>query len=252
MSIVLPGVLSQRVYPGVGDIDDCAAIATIYAATSADPLARKPTITEFRLAAGKPDKPGPTGMNVDDIARAAPIIWPGQPFVRVRTESWQILMGHLDRAAWVSVALLSSALPARLRFGFGGPHQIAVVKRGGVIYAMNPLARDGSAPLPITETELRVAVRALASGWILAGVFPRVPRWRVRVLPGWWGRFWMDHGTLRRHRQLTGGFDVACDPPILQPWGGKVRKLVRLTEGRWRGSYANRGALNVRARRIDV
>lgn len=168
-------VLSQKAYPGVGDIDDCWAIATIWAAVGAKRTARKPSIYEFRKAAGNPDDPWRSdGGNIDQIARAIPIIWPGQPYSIVKTLSWAEFRRHLDAGQYISVACLSSRLPYSLRFGFYGNHQVGVVKVNGVIYCANPLAPNGSAPQPIREEILKYAVVGVANGWKLAACFTPV------------------------------------------------------------------------------
>ena len=45
-------VISQRLYPGAGDIDDCWVVATCWAARAAG-VAHLPTVPEFRAAANK-------------------------------------------------------------------------------------------------------------------------------------------------------------------------------------------------------
>jgi hypothetical protein len=173
-------VLSQKAYPGVGDIDDCWAIATIWAATASDPCLKKPTITRFRWAAGNPDNPYiADGGNLTQISRAVPIIWPTAKYHAVQTRYWATFKAHLVNAHFASIAVDSSKLPANLRFGFYRNHQVGVWRspRTGYIYCANPLAPQGSRPIRITEAALRYAAMNLegAAGWVLAACFTPQP-----------------------------------------------------------------------------
>lgn len=169
-------VISQKLYPGVGDIDDCWVVATVWAARGADRCSQKPTIREFRAAAGNPDDPyRADGGNIYQIAQAVPVVWPLAKFTRMVSQDWAYFMGHLDAGDYITVALLSKLLPASMRYGFNGAHQVGLVKTGGRIYLMNPLAPDGSQPQPISETALRTAIRGVANGWIMGGAFKRQP-----------------------------------------------------------------------------
>jgi hypothetical protein len=158
--MVLP-VLSQRTYPGVGDIDDCWVIATIWAAASSHPTIAYPTVTTFRQKAGKPDLPGPTGGNIDDCNRGADGCWPGLPNYLVKTSEYDSIKQHLKAHRPGSVAVLSSALPSRLQYNFLGTHQIGVHLIGSHLYGMNPLAPNGAEPDRMSYDELEKAMRAL-------------------------------------------------------------------------------------------
>lgn len=169
-------VISQKLYPGVGDIDDCWVVATVWAARGADRCSVKPSIKAFRAAAGNPDDPyRADGGNIYQITQAVPKIWPLAKFTRMVSQDWSYFMGHLNAGDYITAALLASQLPTRLQFGFRGPHQVGLVKSAGTIYLMNPLAPEGSQPLPIAEATLRSAMRAVANGWLLAGAFKRQP-----------------------------------------------------------------------------
>jgi hypothetical protein len=173
-------VLSQKAYPGVGDIDDCWAIATIWAATGSDPCLKKPTITRFRWAAGNPDDPyRADGGNLSQISKAVPIIWPTAKYHAVQTRYWPTFKAHMGNAHFISLAVDSGKLPAALRFGFYGNHQVGIWRspRTGYIYCANPLAPQGSRPVRITEAALKYAAMGLegAAGWILAACFTPIP-----------------------------------------------------------------------------
>ena len=159
-------VLSQRNYPGAGDIDDCWVVATVWAAISSRDV-RKPTVTEFRARAGKPDRPGPTGGNVYDCNRGADGCWPTLPNRLFGVgSSWTAVYNDLHSGRPASVGVLSSALPARLQYGFKGTHQVGIhfFPATGKLYCMNPLAPHGTVPLTITWIQLRAAMRALIPG----------------------------------------------------------------------------------------
>ena len=157
-------VLSQRTYPGAGDIDDCWAVATIWAAASSKPTIAYPTITTFRQKAGKPDLPGPTGGNIFDCERGADGCWPTLPNELVVTSDWNAIVTRLKAGKPASIAVDSAKLPSRLRYNFYGKHQVGVKYEGTTLYCMNPLAPPDTRPLSITWTELRLAMAALIPG----------------------------------------------------------------------------------------
>lgn len=163
---------------GEGDVDDCAPTATIWAARAADPCARRPTIPEFRRAAGNPDDPNrPDGLTNGQLAQAVPIIWPLADSMRLDTKSWTAFMSYLNDGQVLSVAVNSAHLPSNLRFGFYGNHRVGIEKHLGTIYCANPLAPNGSRPIAISEAGLKYAMSTLvgAVGWYLAICFKRQP-----------------------------------------------------------------------------
>lgn len=157
-------VLSQRTYPGVGDIDDCWAIATIWAAASSHPTIVYPTVTTFRQKAGKPDLPGSTGGNIWDCNRGADGCWPNLPNYLSVTSDYDNIKTHIAAGRPGSVSVMSSALPEDLRYNFWGTHQIGVHLIGSTLYCMNPLAPNGTTPRTITYLELQKAMKALIPG----------------------------------------------------------------------------------------
>lgn len=254
-ALELHPVINQADYPGIDpvpqdglpDVDDCQFIAAIWGVTGADPDAERPNLQAFRRAAGKPDTVGVQGASVHDVARGMPKTWPGQPFTVLT--NWAAVDERLDAGDYVSISVLSSELPLEHRFGFRGPHQGGAVRRDGRTFFANPLAPDGSAPLEIDPARLRHAARALTgTASVLAIAFAQVPRYQVRVLPPSWGRFRFVDGELRRRRLPTLGFSAKCGAPEPYAFGGKVRQLVRIREGKHKGDYANRTARLVRVR----
>ena len=164
-------VISQVNYPGAGDVDDCAIIATFWAARAAGFAGSLPTVTQFRAAAGVPDRPGPTGLFNRDVwagvngtvlGTLQPTLWDG---------AWSPFFAAVKNGAIASAAVWSGLLPPALRFGFEGAHRVGLVWRDRW-YLANPLARDGSAPLPIDESVLLNALLAQGAGKVLAITFP--------------------------------------------------------------------------------
>lgn len=172
---LLLSVLNQAKYPGAGAIiDDCWAVATIWAYRAATGATILPTITAFRAAAGKPDVPGKVvGGNIADIMRAVGVLWPDEPVTEWAHPDWDGFAALVRAGGIASLAVSSALLPTALRYGFLGAHQVGVVYEGGQWLVANPLAPQGSAPQAITEPLLSLAARAVDNGWVLAAVFPR-------------------------------------------------------------------------------
>jgi hypothetical protein len=166
----LPDSLSQIGYPGAGDIDDCWAVATIWAANAAG-YPYQPNMTVFRREADNPDRPGPTGGNLDDVMRGARGCYPGAHIRRYHSTSWDGFISLL-KAGWVaSLAIRSSALPANLHYGFHGLHQVGVAYQNGSYFIMNPLQHNGDRPDVISGADLRRAARGYTGGTISACLF---------------------------------------------------------------------------------
>lgn len=157
-------VLSQRTYPGAGDIDDCWCVASIWAAASSKPTIVYPTITTFRKYAEKPDLPGPTGGNIFDINKAADAIWPTLPNYLEVTSRYDDIKEHIKAGRPGTVSLDSAALPDRLQYNFIGKHQVGVQMIADKLYCMNPLAPANTTPGRISYAELEVAMRKLIPG----------------------------------------------------------------------------------------
>ena len=235
----LPGVYTQRT-PEAGDLDECGMFATIWAAKCADPNARIPSVREFRAAAGDPDDGVSDGWTLDEIARASAVIWPHLTQLRVEGKgdmTWDILSNHLAQGRPASLAVDSGDLPARLRFGFYGSHQIGIARRDATVFVANPLAAQGSAPLPATEGEVRKAafglidslqiVRAL----VFVPVRPKAFRVHLRPLLRWW-RYYRINGTWTRQARYSPlGWEADCTEAQTLTVMGKRRRMVRVTSG---------------------
>lgn len=160
---MIPPVLSQRTYPGVGDIDDCAVIATIWAAIASRPTIYRPSVEFFRAKAGRPDLPGATGLNIDQVLAGATGCWPALTITKYQSADYKPLIAAIKADHPASVPLDSAALPARLRYNFYGKHQVGIAWDGRALRCMNPLAPDGSPTPTITQVELLYAMSKLTS-----------------------------------------------------------------------------------------
>lgn len=166
--------ISQIGYPLAGDIDDCWAVATIWAARrSLGPTMYMPTMTEFRRAAGNPDDPHASdGGTTDQIKVACTQLWPQLAVQYYRSQDRAGFELLLKRGWTASLALLSSHLPLSMRHNFRGGHQVGVFHDGVGLRMMNPLQKDGATPYKISADNLISAARAWGLGYILAAMFP--------------------------------------------------------------------------------
>lgn len=165
------GVLSQKLFRavGVGDpLDDCWALADIMAALASASWVTIPDVATYRVAAGNPDEIGVSdGGTLAESVKAVTKLWPKlAELVEVRKP------GELTASAVVarcvgghptSGSVQSSALPARLQFGFGGRHRCAWCFVEGKLLIANPLDAPFHEWREITEDELKAAIRAYPS-----------------------------------------------------------------------------------------
>lgn len=156
------GVFNQASWFGVGDVDECWIIATYWPLVAAGVMTRDqlPSIAAFRKAAGRPDLPGPSGGNNNDLVKGLKALAPSAE-VKLFSSSLSSFSLQLAYGYIASVSLLSSALPEYLRFGFQGAHQVSIFLQAGKFYLMNPLAREGSSLIQIMGRDLAKASGAL-------------------------------------------------------------------------------------------
>lgn len=171
---VWPGVLNQVTFPGVGNVDDCWVVATVWAAVAFRKDIRRPDATEFRRHAGDPDDPhAEDAGSQTEIIRGARGSWPGVAIEKYNGP-WKGFRDRVKTGRPASLAVKSDRLPASMQFGFEGAHQIGVgwdPDRATFVVA-NPLARQGSKPLVIDAADLRDAAKALHGGNVQAAIFP--------------------------------------------------------------------------------
>ena len=174
--MALPGVFSQRSWPGAGDVDDCWVVATIWAAVAADPTAVRPSVTTFRAAAGDPDDGVTDGGSLDEVIRGARRIWPALPVRAFASDDFDAFLAAVRGGSPASLAVWSGKLPIGLRFGFLKAHQVGIGWDAG-LYLMNPLATSGARPLTISASALKTAAVApeLGYGGLRAALFDEEP-----------------------------------------------------------------------------
>lgn len=160
---MLPPVLSQRTYPGAGDIDDCWCVACIWAAIASRPTIWRPTITYFRAKAGDPDDGDRDGGSIDECYAGSVGCWSWLSITKYVSSNYSLLMTSIKAGRPASVALDSAKLPSRLRFNFYRKHQVGIGWDGTRFRIANPLATEGSTPLAITQIELLSAMAGLVS-----------------------------------------------------------------------------------------
>ena len=173
------GVFSQKMWPGVGDVDDCWCLADLMAVHAVAPWASLPNITDYRQAAGNPDQPGPTGGNIGHSAKAIRALYP-KLVIQTSTANagpltWATFAAKMKtgnrRAASLSVQ--SNALPPGLIYGFYGTHRVVVTFTGKWRIA-NPLAPPHSRWQVIAEADLKRAVNAYPGDYVGCVLTPTV------------------------------------------------------------------------------
>jgi len=234
------GALNQKVYPGVGDIDDCWVVATIWAVRRATHQNRNlPSCPTYRAAAGDPDDGYKDGGTVDEIVQANNRLYPQITDVKYAKQyGWTGFVGYLNKGYTASLAVRSSYLPRSLRYGFLGTHQIAVFKRAGKFYIMNPLKPKGSAPTAISESALKTATYKFANGWVMADLVPPINLGKV-VVKAQGIRFWSrkTNGGWSASSRTTRGFSAICTPPKVYTVNGVKRKMVFLSTTGYAGKW---------------
>jgi hypothetical protein len=178
--MTLPGALNQIHFPGVGDVDDCWVVATIWAAQAAGVIGdgdSLPTIKQFRTAAGDPDDGQNDAGSLDEVMRGARQLWPDSRVTRVQSTAWNRFRARILGGAIASLQLDSSRLPLHLQHGFGHPteeriHQVGLAFDGKRLVLMNPLQQMGAAPQRVANAVLREAATAPFGGEVRAALFP--------------------------------------------------------------------------------
>ena len=240
--------LNQKVYPGVGDIDDCWVVATIWAIRRHTHQSQNLlNCTTYRAAAGDPDDGRHDGGTVSEIAQANSRLYPHVADVKYQKQyGWTGLVSYLNKGYTASLAVRSSYLPRSLRYGFYGTHQVAVFKRGGYFYMMNPLQPQGSAPTRISGTALNTATYRFANGWVMADIIAPINLGKVAVKAQairYWSR--TVSGGWKAASRTTTGFTVVCTPPRTYNVNGTSRKMVFISTGSHAGKFIELNAKRV-------
>jgi len=162
-------VFNQRAWPGAGDVDDCWVLSAIQCVNVVAPWLALPTVPAFRKAAGDPDDGKNDGGNLAEISLGIRTTWPvlAGRLQAQRGVAWATLAGLLLEHRPASIAVVSSKLPPRLRYGFQGLHQVTLAVSGQQPLLANPLAPPHSRWDRVTLAELQPAI--LAYGQAKAG-----------------------------------------------------------------------------------
>ena len=173
-------VFNQKYWPGAGDVDDCWVVSSIQAVNVVAPWLPLYAVPTFRKAAGNPDQPGPTGGSLLDTVQGVDGCYPAMRGMlrRMRGQSWTEFLTEARAHRPISVSILSSKLPTRLRFGFLGYHRVTIaVKGNGTWLFANPLAPRYSRwqvikPDDIKDAVLDYGVAHAGQHGVWAVVFP--------------------------------------------------------------------------------
>lgn len=154
--------VSQRDYPQAGDIDDCWCVADLAAMHTVAPWLYWPGITAYREAASVPDRPHkPDGGQLVDSVTALRKLWPEYAVRRIIGGTWAELTTAWHDGRPTSVSVLSSELPARLRFGFDGFHRVTILRKpDGQLVFMNPLQQPMDRWIDVREDDVKPAILA--------------------------------------------------------------------------------------------
>lgn len=179
--LMLQEVRNQRVYPSgrpsgknegqMNDVDDCWVVATIMAALASDSKAPRPTITEFRKAAGDPDDGIRDGGTVDEVHKGAVGCFAYLKPRKMEGWTWENALAELKKLRAISFMVNSKKLNPN--YGFTGWHQVLIFHQTGVgLYIANPLAPNGSAPIRISTAEAKAAIESYGNGKCYGEIFP--------------------------------------------------------------------------------
>lgn len=158
-------------WAGAGDVDDCWVVSAIQCANASAPWLALVGVPTFRRHAGDPDDGDHDGGNPHEVYLGVVGSWPAiKPFVREHNGiSWDALRARYDIGRPVSLCVIAEQLPARLRYGFTGSHQVSIVLDGTHRFA-NPLAPAQSRWDDLSTAELaNVRDAALAYGKVRYG-----------------------------------------------------------------------------------
>ena len=172
MSLQTSHVFNQQAWPGAGDVDDCWVVSAVQLANVSAPWLTLASVPAFRKAAGDPDDGKTDGGNLDEIMAGLRGAYPSiAPYCRKLAKvtaalAWALLLEGRP----LSVAVISSALPANLRFGYAGPHQVTLAIKSDQLYFANPLAPRYSSWIPVSWSALLPALAAHAGAGRVNGV----------------------------------------------------------------------------------
>lgn len=173
---ITAGVFNQRLWPRVGDTDECWVCAALMAVHAAAPWLSLPTAKTFRSAAGNPDEPGVIdGGTIPQIVRAIRALYPNLDIKSVRGDlTFTPFINQVKSGRPAVVFVLSSGLQDRYEFGWGGQHAVAVAWDGTNLRIANPLANAHSRWRVISADELQKAISGYPGSGVQAVLMPTV------------------------------------------------------------------------------
>lgn len=194
-------VFNQVAWPRAGDTDDCWCVSAIQCAHAVAPWLHLPGVPAFRTAAGDPDDGDTDGGKLAEIVRGTEGTWPvfAGKLRRLRGVPWSDLAAAISAGRPASVCVHSGSLPADLRYGFTGAHQVTLAPAGAgsgaAIRVANPLAPVYSRWVAVPPETIRAAV--LEYGRLRTGkpgawavvfpaeleMLPHHPAWKAATAP---------------------------------------------------------------------
>lgn len=168
-------VLSQRTWPGVGDLDDCWVLSSLQCVLAVAPWEHLPGSNVYRHAAGDPDDGKTDGGTIAEQLKAIRALYPylGDELVPMRGIVPNELRQRVGAGWVVSVALTLGKLPPSIQYGSRSvPHQCTVAPRGDGIVFANPLAPMGSKWDDVTWPQIMPAITDYGSGKVFGVAYP--------------------------------------------------------------------------------
>lgn len=168
------GVLSQRYWRGVGDIDDCAVLAAIACVHGCAPWVSLPSATRFRELAGNPDDQNAgDGLTISQVVKAVTALWPAIGAgltVSLGNGSWTSLLAGIKAGRCASVSVFSAAMATKN--GVAIRHSVSVYWSGTDLRVVNPLRRPHSFGTSISEAALKKAMDDMPEAGLWFVLFP--------------------------------------------------------------------------------
>jgi hypothetical protein len=158
-------VFSQRMWPGIGDIDDCWVLASLQAVHTVAPWLPLPGVKVFRAKANKPDVPGVMNPGDEhDMKRGLDALYPDLATELVDGMPFPTFVEQVKSGRPAALIIRAGDLPPDMQLGLPGIHAICVAfddETDGFLVA-DPLAKAHSKPVPISQPALRKAIEGFA------------------------------------------------------------------------------------------
>lgn len=168
------GVIDQRLWRAVGDIDDCVVCADINCVHSIAAWETLPSSVAYRLAAGNPDDPkNPDGLSIDQSVKAIHQLWPKLDIEAIKGGSWAPFIEKVKAGHPASLCVYDPSLATS-----GGKvvrHRGSLYWNGSILRFVNPLRKAFSIGTEVEESFIKSAAIAYPDpGDVYAILFPTV------------------------------------------------------------------------------